>query len=358
MTLVSIVGDFYSSVLPVFYEFHTKITNHVIVYDDYRADVLKAKQIIAGTRAFTEKNSLGINTYTLQIDEDSIESIEKIENYLYALEQNKEDIYINATDGLANIPLYLAHKMLPQGVRFISYDRFDNSYNLLTQEYMHTHRIKNSLDIATHFLLKNINIEAQSSKQTAKEYEKDLFNIFYNYQGDVPRYLEQANKTSAYLQQTQVGFLYEFYIYNLLKDLNHDDISIGVKVDESCTTTSGMHNEFDILIMKENHLHMIECKFRKQLPMVDLVYKMDSVRTVLDDESKIIILTNEEFYNKQTDAPNFHITPLHKRANAKKIYMRGSPRHNIARFIREVDQIFKLKTKNIEKIIQKIDRKN
>ena len=38
MTLVSIVGDFYSNVLPIFYHFKDDIKNYIIIYDDYRQD--------------------------------------------------------------------------------------------------------------------------------------------------------------------------------------------------------------------------------------------------------------------------------------------------------------------------------
>jgi len=351
MTLVSVVGDFYSSVLPLFYEFSTKIKNHVIIYDDFNVDVLKAKKIIKGTKAFIQEKELPIMTYTLQIDEDSLKSIEKIESYINSLEDDKSHIYINATDGLANISLLLSAKMLPLGVNFLTYDRFDNSYNLLTKESMQTFSLKSCASIEEHFLLKNITIEARAQKSLADRYEENLHKIFGRYDGDVQEYMMQEGVSDDYLATTPVGFLYEFYIYNLLKRLNHDDIEIGLRLNDIYSSSSAMQNEFDILIMKNNHLHMIECKFRTNLAMVELVYKMDSVRSVLDDESKVMILTKESIYDKQSDVVKFHLTPLYKRANAKKIYMRGSPVGDIKRFIYEVDEIFGLESENIEQLL-------
>ena len=73
MTLVSIVGDFYSSVLPLFYEFSPRIKKYIIVYDDFKADVEHARNIFDGTQKFIKEYDFSIETYTVQIDEDSKE---------------------------------------------------------------------------------------------------------------------------------------------------------------------------------------------------------------------------------------------------------------------------------------------
>ena len=56
--------------------------------------------------------------------------------------------------------------------------------------------------------------------------------------------------------------------------------SINVKVEFA----QALQNEFDILMMKDNHLHVIECKLRKSVPGEDYVYKLDSVIDYLDDD--------------------------------------------------------------------------
>ncbi len=352
MTLVSIVGDFPSSVLPLFYELHPKLKHHIIVYDDFRMDILKAQQIIKGTKKFVEINNLPIQTHTLQIDEDNTQSLQKIVNNIFNVCDNPYNIFVNATDGLANIALFLANKTLSKGVSFLTYDRYDNTYNLFNDKGMQTHTIEKNMRIREHFLLKNISIDTFSDLSLAHKYEADLIEIFEGYNGDVEEYLRVNHKHCDYLCTTPVGFLYEFYIYNLLKGLAHDDIAVGVKVRERYSNASEMLNEFDILIQKDNHLHMIECKYKKTLGYVDLVYKMDSVRSTLDDESKIMIVTNKSVYDEQKDRDDFIPTAPFKRANAKKIYMRGSPIKDIERFIREVDAVFNLQTPDIKSVIQ------
>jgi len=38
MVLVSILGDFHSSILPIFFEFKHKLTHHIILHDDSKYD--------------------------------------------------------------------------------------------------------------------------------------------------------------------------------------------------------------------------------------------------------------------------------------------------------------------------------
>ena len=343
MTLVSIVGDFYSSVLPLFFELHPQIERHIIVYDDFKTDVEHARDIFDGTKRFIKTNKLPIETYTVKLDEDSKESIERAISGIVVLCPKMEEIYVNVTDGLANIALLMSHKYLDKGMNFLTYDRYDNTYNLLNKDTMQQHSMQRNMTIEEHFMLKNIKVVHENSTQLAKKYAYELVEYFEYFDANAEGFI-QTFPNKKELLDTANGFLYEFYIYNLLKDLNHDDIRVGIKVEEPS-------NEFDILILKENHLHMIECKFQEYPKKVDLLYKLDSVRSTLDDESKVMLVSHEEFYDIQRDNENYHPTTLYKRANMKRIYLRGSPLKDVERFIREVDQIFELKTQNLDAIL-------
>ena len=50
MTLVSVIGDFFSSVAPVFYEFKDKIDTHIIISDDSKRDDRLAKKFQKGVK--------------------------------------------------------------------------------------------------------------------------------------------------------------------------------------------------------------------------------------------------------------------------------------------------------------------
>ncbi|UCN01264.1 DUF1887 family protein [Sulfurimonas sp. SWIR-19] len=352
MTLVSIIGDFHSSVLPVFYEFQNKIKAHIIVYDDARSDTLKAHKIYKGTKRFIQEKKIPIKSYLLKIDEDSQHDLESIKDNILAICEDGSEIVINATDGLANIALYLSSKLLSQGVKFIIYDRFDNSYNLLDEKGMKSYAIEHSMKINEHFMLKDIEIVSQENLDFARSIEQELVNFFEGCHGEKYLYKKYFSSNDK-ISKTQNGFLYEYYIYNLIKGLNYDDIALGVKIVDTYSQTNAVYNEFDLLIMKENHLHMIECKFIDPLEnKVELLYKLDSVRQTLDDDSSLMLLSNEPFYNEEKDNQYFMINSVYKRSHNKKIYLRGSPVCNTARFIKEVDEIFELRTDSFDTLLK------
>ena len=83
------------------------------------------------------------------------------------------------------------------------------------------------------------------------------------------------------------GTVFEEYIYHLIVDnFDFDDVW-------SSTTglfTEHVQNEFDILMIKDNHLHTIECKFKKNLDGKPMVYMMTQLISYLDDDGKAMIL--------------------------------------------------------------------
>jgi len=350
MTLVSIVGDFHSNVLPLFYHFRDEITNHVIIYDDFKYDALQAQKIITGTKKFIANKKLPINTYTVQIDEDSYTKLSELSQYILNFQTPNETVLINITDGFASISYILVNRLQQYGVKFLAYDRFDNTYTSLHKEGISTPISVESINIQDHFLLKNVHISATSSKQIAQEYEQDIKEFFESSNG-----VKENATQNSFIQTTPVGFLYEFYIYNLVKQLQYDDIEMGVKV-EDIYDNQRFENEFDILIMKNNHLHMIECKARDDYEAASIssfIYKLDSVRTTLDEDAKMFFLTADDVYDSFADGfIKTKISPYY-RANARRIFLRGTPVGRVERFLRDVDSIFSLHTPNIDTLAPK-----
>ncbi|MFW2525408.1 Card1-like endonuclease domain-containing protein [Aliarcobacter butzleri] len=89
-------------------------------------------------------------------------------------------------------------------------------------------------------------------------------------------------------EQFVKGSIFEEYIYWLIKDnFDVDDIMTGVIVQFD----KDVNNEIDILIMKDNHLHTIECKFTDNFKTSEYLYKTDSIINYIDDDSKGMILS-------------------------------------------------------------------
>jgi len=352
MILVSIIGDFYSSILPIFYEFQDKINEHIIIYDDFKNDTVAAKKIEQGTCRFIEKHQLSIKTRLHKIDEDELTHLTKIISIIENLIDTPQELYINVTDGLTNIAIILSEYFRPKGAKILTYDRYDNEYNILTSNSMQTHKLSHSIPIEDHLLLKNVEIIQKSSIQNVEKFEEDINLFFEKYEAD--RKLTQKSKINPFIYTNSIGTLYEYYIYNLVKRLNVDDILLGVKVRDHRDEGLYLENEFDILIMKNNHLHMIECKFWEYYDLIPLLYKLDSVRETLDEDANIFAITFHPTYNPTHNIPYENIHNLGKRSLIKRIYLRGKPIYTLHKFLQDIDKLFNLQTPNIETILNTV----
>lgn len=97
------------------------------------------------------------------------------------------------------------------------------------------------------------------------------------------------------------GGIFEEYIYWLIEDnFDFDQVMFNVKIEFDFKVL----NEFDVLMIKDNHLHVIECKLRKSVAGEDYVYKLDSVIDYLDDDGKGMILVIGGDNDRLTDSGN------------------------------------------------------
>ena len=347
MVLVSIIGDFYSSVLPLFYEYKDKISKHIIIHDDFKNDEINARKIINGTCRFIENNNLNIKSFEIKLDEDSYKSIYQVADLLRKHISTGDELLINVTDGLANVGIVLSNIFMPEGAKILTYDRYDNEYNILNTHAMKTYKIQTSIPIKDHLSLKDVKILQTQDTNFANKYETAINILFEKYEADRLLYRNSLESENA-LNNIATGFLYEYYIYNLIKKLNFDDILLGVKIQDNRTDDITLVNEYDILVMKNNHLHMIECKYLKLLDTTALLYKLDSVKESLDEDANIVIVTNFDTYNETLNLANKDIAPTYKRAFAKRIHIIGTPCTNRITFIKEINNLFSLQTQNID----------
>lgn len=91
----------------------------------------------------------------------------------FAKDKDNEKIFINITDGLANIAFGLIRELINKDITFISYDRFDNTYTILGKTAISNPISVKSLSIVEHLQLKNILVESTQSTQSALEYEDE-----------------------------------------------------------------------------------------------------------------------------------------------------------------------------------------
>lgn len=367
MILVSILGDFHSSVLPVYFQFKKKLTSHIIIYDDFKSDVDEAKNIIKGTKDFNKKYNINIKTYTYCIDEDNYNALEEAVSFIKKQTKKYNKLFINTTDGLSNINTIIGLNFIPLGANILSYDRYDNEVNIIVNKTMTTYKVDKIIPIKDHFLLRNIQVEKTSNKKYVNKYKTEILTLFENEYEEFKSFAKYVQvedsptlNNSKYKKVNKIlkrldllgniksnqgfitGTLFEYYIYLKIKKLDFDDIELGVVVRRYIDKTNFIPNEFDILIMKENHLHMIECKFTKNVKLDTLVYKYMGLKSLLDDDGKICIVTghkNPKDIHLSTNPVEYH---AHKRALSNKIYLRGNPIKDIDKFVQELKTYFQI----------------
>lgn len=331
------------------------------MYDDAFSELKKHKTTIDSLNKFNKKYSLNIVTEGFRLDEDSLKSIESLIRRIKELDSTLKKVYINTTDGLSNISIVLASKLLDKGVSLLAYDMYENSYNLTTKDSMKNIALQSSIGIEDHFLLKGLEVAAYEDLSFAHQYQAQILELFNTYRDELeylkkdifhqttknrskyPRAWQLINNMGLDIVQDAkviTGGLFEYYVYLMVKDLGFDDIKVGTKVQKKFNNEIVVENEFDILLMKNNHLHMIECKFSKNLNLQELVYKYAALINMIDDEGRIMILTNKHDYNPDLyDKTNPGLNN-HRRAFLNKITLRGSIFGNRQLFLDDVKALF------------------
>ena len=345
MILVSILGDFHSSMLPLFFEFRDKLTHHIIIYDDSEYDKKHIKKITKAQIKFCKYYNLFCKISTIKIAEDDYDNILKAYEIIIKKDKPK-NIYLNATDGLNSISIVLSNKLLNLGAKVLVYDRYANTYNIHTTNKMIKKQISHNIDIKNHLKLKGYKLLNYTNKYALKnrkeqilQLTKDLVsfknyaNIYQEYQkpkGAYTKILQKIDKQDTTFIQ---GGVFEEYIYWLIKDnIQVDDIMTGVIIEFD----KDFQNELDILFIKDNHLHTIECKFTDNFKTNEYLYKVDSIMSFLDDDGKGMILSvGNKKLGWQDEA----------RAKNNDINFYSVKKFNKQKFLDEIKRFFNLKAK-------------
>jgi hypothetical protein len=96
-------------------------------------------------------------------------------------------------------------------------------------------------------------------------------------------------------------------------------------------------------LIKDNHLHVIECKLRKSVPGEQYIYKLDSVIDYLDDDGKGMIVVIGGENNRHTSSGNAKKSFTNgslMRANSANIKIHHSKVFNKNKFLEDVRNHF------------------
>ena len=302
MLLVSVVGDFDSGVLPLFYYHAENIRVHILLHDAEEAE--KAARLQRGLRRFCRHYGYGPLLLTLNYHEDSRQSIAETAETILT-HKGSGEFLLNFTEGLSTTAVLLHGLLAPRGGVLVEYDRRENGFNLLRSGEIRSETVS-PMTVEEHLMLKDVDVELHPDMRSvmarrpvveALLADSERFmayrNAYGTYHGNVAGYDDiKSLLTKAGVAENKNfidGGIFEEYCFHLLNDLPFDDVQLGVVATFMPDTEWAFKNEFDVLCIKDNHLHIVECKFRNFLDGEELVYKYDSVMDLIDEDARAVL---------------------------------------------------------------------
>ena len=381
MILVSVIGDFITNVTPMIFEFKDKITKHVLVYDDAMYEERKVERVREAIDYINGRYGLAIEQYESRIDEDSKADIDMLTEELFGFSENPSDLYLNATDGPANIAIFLSSAILNRNGKVIVYDNMDNTYNLIYKNNMRNIRLGQKMNVKDYCNLMGMKILDYTRKKDIKRNKKQVVHLFRSYGSfnKVRRALSEGNSRFPYDQYAPLmhdlqalgvvdkkhnlldrnylyGGMFEEYIYFLIKRLDFDDIMVNVVVEMDHLGGASVKNEFDILMMKDNHPYIIECKHKRNLNGDNIVYKYDAISDDMGPDSKVMIVNISD--KPKIKYKNRNISSSFSRGNINRALLHDidiyhEARINEKKFLKRVKRFFGVNMK--PKIVEEAD---
>ena len=377
LTLLSIVGDDISRIVPLLYTYKDQIKQHILLCDDDPSNYARAKTLQKGMQKFSAKHTLGWYTKIISTNEDSAEDIKRVAKEQFT---DAGDLWLNATDGYPAITILLSDLVRKERGKILSYDHFDNDLHIIDADgHMTTEKLAGKMDVESYLTLLDYSIVRKTTpKQLASRkthimelYKKEsLFkkvrralveechnrpNDFdLSMSGDMLRTLEHLGivdgKYNLIPSQEKAiqGDLYEEYTFWLCEALHPDDILMGVIIDFDDEKSEPMNqyrvtNEFDILMMHNNRIYTVECKFSQQLDGLEFVYKYDAIIDYFGKASKAIIANisskRKEPYLDTKSSSNFRHSTL-RRARLAGVAVYHESQMNVIKFQNLVRNFF------------------
>jgi hypothetical protein len=320
MTLITIVSKDIATIVPILFEFKHKIAQHIIIYDTEKVEKSNALRLKQGIDNISNKYYItSTKTKLIALDEDSKNSFDKVFRKILKY----SNLYLNTSEADTSLVVLLSKFILEQNGQVIAYDKFDNSYNLIGAKSFENHKIEFCMNIEDMFLLYNYKLKSATRATQMIEDRNNVLKLFSNFKAfiilrnallqnkpvqetmrELLYYFNVMDKNNKILNINKItGMLFEEYIFWQLFPYDFDDIACQVSIDLLNEQNKIILNEFDIVMIKDNHLFTVECKMGHNIKGTDIIYKSDSLLSHFGDDSKNMIVNisqkemvhNEEF---------------------------------------------------------------
>ena len=319
MTLVTLLENDLSNLIVMFGEFAPKMSRHILVYDDALYEKKYANRFSKGMAKYAKRHNLAIDFFEVVIDEDSRQDMISVVKSVH--DMASDEVLLHISEGYAATSLLMSNMMLQHNSKILTYDSKEDEYHIYNGLRLEAHRPKKRLLIDEYVELMGYKVHSKTDMKSVKARKKGVIKLFENSHAfkDVARHflgaiklpsLKPYKKTIALLKSLDIiderlhlnrkneallsGGLFEEYVYWLCKEHDIDDIALGVTIDfddeKEKLLNRRVINEFDILMMKNNSIVMVECKYKKQLDGLALVYKYDAILDHFGEEVKGVLL--------------------------------------------------------------------
>jgi len=302
MTLITIISRNLPHLIPIIFEFKNQIKKHILIYDiDEKDNFFQLKN---GIEKLNNKYNINSSIIGIPIDEDNRTDFKNTFKKIKKIGFDK--LFLNTTDSDTTMIVLFSSFVLKQNGKIISYDTFDNSYNLISQKKFENKIIQNNMKIDDFFTLLNYSYEIEKTLPQLIKNKTNIDKLFSNFN----RFFEIRNallkKNLSKLSSKEKKLLTKLDIIqnNTIKNENKITFKIvgngpqkKYLLDEIKSIYCGVKlnnkhifNEFDVLMIKNNHIYTIECKLGNNLKGDNVVYKSDSLLELFGDDAKNLII--------------------------------------------------------------------
>lgn len=333
MTLISIIGEFDTALLNLVNEFKEELKNIILVFDTSTASQKNITQYAKMLQHFKEKYGLAYAISTEHIiDEDDVAKIDA----LLGIIKNYPDVSLNLSHALSSTSAYIGSKIHALDFKLISFNPYDNEYNVIDKTGFKNFPIKHKVSIVDFLESYGYEVRLKRDTKWIDAHKEEIYTIFahYKHYREI-RYAQslkghEHNQLYTVFQKLHIfdenghlkdkgyleGGLFEDYIYLIVKELGFDDVLVGAEIifDRIKETNTLLNNEFDILAFKNNRLYLFECKFTKSFVLNDLIYKYMALKEYIKNDSKGVIITyNPKIAPHEKQPPEEHAIKLSRK---------------------------------------------
>ena len=370
--MLSVIGDDISQLIPLFYAYRREFEYHILLCDSSTHS--RAANLRRGMLRFAASYGISWKIDIQSVEEDKLFlAVEQVEKSIDGL----ENLWLNVSDAYPMLTILLSDLVQKRNGKVVSYDHFSNTLHFLDPiDGLSCTRLSPRLTLHAYMMLLNYRIVSQQSSSSLLSRKESVLKLYdnparfaklrvallsddsgfeYVLYRDLMSILEDLGIVSdgrmiPSRKKVLGGDLFEEYLFWLCEALGADDIAMGVKIDfddgiGEADANRHIFNEFDILMIHNNRIFTVECKFARHLDGLEVIYKYDAIIDYFGKASKAIIanISNmpKEKYLGMKSSENFRYSAL-RRARLSGIYVYHESQVDVEEFQSLVKSFFHL----------------